>query len=37
MLFGLRAQDERNKEQIKTLKIAFFTEQLSLSPESATG
>lgn len=35
MLFGLRAQDERNKEQIKTLKIAFFTEQLSLSPDEA--
>ena len=35
MLFGVRAQDDRNKEQIKTLKIAFFTEQLSLSPDEA--
>lgn len=35
MLFGLRAQEDRNKEQIKTLKIAFFTEQLNLSPDEA--
>ncbi len=35
MVFGVRAQDDRNKEQIKTLKIAFFTEQLSLSPDEA--
>ena len=35
MFFGLRAQDERSREQIKTLKIAFFTEQLSLSPDEA--
>jgi hypothetical protein len=35
LLLGVRAQDDRSKEQIKTLKIAFFTEQLSLSPEEA--
>ena len=32
---GARAQDRRNQEQIKTLKIAFFTERLNLSPEEA--
>ena len=36
ILLGVRAQDDRSKEQIKTLKIAFFTEQLNLSPEEAT-
>ena len=35
MLLGVRAQEDRSREQIKTLKIAFFTEQLSLSPEEA--
>lgn len=29
------AQDGGNREQIKSLKIAFFTEQLSLTPEEA--
>lgn len=36
LVFGTRAQDRRNQEQIKTLKIAFFTERLNLSPEEAT-
>ena len=34
-VLGARAQDRRNQEQIKTLKIAFFTERLNLSPEEA--
>lgn len=29
-------QDKEKREQIKTLKIAFFTEQLSLTPEEAS-
>ena len=36
LAFGARAQDRRNQEQIKTLKIAFFTERLNLTPEEAT-
>ena len=36
LLFGARAQDRRNQEQIKSLKIAFFTERLNLTPEEAT-
>jgi hypothetical protein len=36
LMLGARAQDRRNQEQIKTLKIAFFTERLNLSPEEAT-
>ncbi|MEJ2585197.1 MAG: hypothetical protein P8Z38_09185 [Robiginitalea sp.] len=35
-LFMVRAQDRRNQEQIKSLKIAFFTERLNLTPEEAT-
>lgn len=29
-------QERENKEQIKTLKIAFFTERLELTPEEAS-
>lgn len=36
MTFGATAQDRRSQEQIKTLKIAFFTERLNLTPEEAT-
>ena len=32
LLFSAKAQDRRNQEQIKTLKIAFFTERLNLTP-----
>ena len=39
LLFGsvsLQAQQEDNQEKIKALKVAFFTEQLSLSSKEAT-
>jgi hypothetical protein len=36
LMFPARAQDPGKQEQIKTLKIAFFTERLNLSPEEAT-
>lgn len=32
---GLQAQQDDNQEKIKALKVAFFTEQLSLSPKEA--
>ncbi len=33
---SLQAQQDDNQEKIKALKVAFFTEQLSLTPKEAT-
>lgn len=33
---NLQGQQDDNQEKIKSLKVAFFTEQLSLSPKEAT-